>query len=47
VALIVSLAQGSINSSAIVFGYLDFAIFCATKFENSKTAAFLAGKIHN
>jgi hypothetical protein len=45
--LTVSLAHGSINSSAIVCGFLTFAILCATKYEASTAAAFFVGKIQN
>jgi hypothetical protein len=45
--LTISLGHGSINSSAIMCGFLNFAILCATKYEASTAAAFLVGKIQN
>jgi hypothetical protein len=45
--LTVSLAHGIISSSAIVCGFLTFAILCATKYEASKAEAFFVGKIQN
>jgi hypothetical protein len=45
--LTISLAHGRINSSAIVCGFLTFAILCVTKYEASTAAAFFGGKIQN
>jgi hypothetical protein len=45
--LTISLAHGRINSSAILCGFLTFAILCATKYEASTAAAFFVGKIQN
>jgi hypothetical protein len=45
--LIISLAHGRINYSAIVCGFLTFEILCATKYEASTAAAFFVGKIQN
>jgi hypothetical protein len=38
--LTISLAHGRINFSAIVCGFLTFAILCATKYEDSMAAEF-------
>jgi hypothetical protein len=44
--LTISLAHGRINSSAIVRGFLTFAVLCATKYEALTAAAFFfVGKI--
>jgi hypothetical protein len=45
--LTISLAHGRINSSAIVCGFLTFAILCVTKYEASTAEHFFVGKIQN
>jgi hypothetical protein len=45
--LTIYLAHGRIDSSAIVCGFLTFAILCATKYEASTSEAFVVGKIEN
>jgi hypothetical protein len=43
--LAISLAHGSISSSAIVCDFLTFTILCATKYEASTAASFFVVKI--